>query len=291
MTDPTARDDTTDRTDEQTGFRDAEAFLAELGVERRPIVVRLPPPDETSADGATGGSRTLREAAAPLIGGDVAAPLASADTTTVVSHDDRIHGNDDVDDTVDGDVGPVEARAGRPVSVAEATRIATETVAPDEIATALGYVRRSTASQPSSEGRLRARLRDRGHDEDVVDVVLDVARRERLVDDDAMSAALVAEWRAKGHAPRRIREDLRRREFDEDVISRAVGELDHGDHAAMAFQLARQRAESLGHLPSETAYRRVAGYVARRGYGEGLARKAARDAVYDQRHDDRVAGH
>lgn len=264
----------TDRTGQATGtddgvevFRDAEAFLADLGVERRPIVLRDAEGEADATDG-DGGPRTLEDAAAPLVGTADAGSTAAGDTPD------------------DDEGAPVSA----PVSAAEAARLVAETVPPDEVTTAVAYIRRSTAAQPASEGRLRGRLAERGHDADVVEAALARARAERLVDDDALSAALVAEWRAKGHAPRRIRADLRRREFDEQVIDRAVGEVDQQDHLAMAFELARQRAESLGHLPPETAYRRVAGYVARRGYGEGVARKAARDAVYDQRADERTAG-
>lgn len=271
----------TDRTDTDAPFRDAEAFLAELGVERRPIVVRGDSEDGRDAPGAAGDGHapaTLAEAAAPLTGGPGDTTLAAGEPRS---------------DTAGAESTPDTAAADRrtPVSATEAARLASETVPPDEVSTALAYVRRSTAAQPASEGRLRSRLADRGHDPKVIEAAMAAARAERLVDDDALSAALVAEWRAKGHAPRRLRVDLRRRGFDEDVVDRAVGEVDVEDHTAAAFSLACHRAESLGHLPPEKAARRVAGYVARRGYGEGLARKAARDAVYAQRQPDRVAGH
>lgn len=262
MTDPAPTDVTTGR--QQETFRDAEAFLAELGVERRPIVVRLDPADEAPTP------------AADQEGPAAAGPPGPTPTSTPAPTDEP------TDDPI----------TGRPeVSVVEATRLARETVPPDEVAAALSYLRRSTAAQPASEGRLRARLAERGHTGDVVDAAMAHARTERLVDDDALSAALVAEWRARGHAARRIRRDLRRRGFDESVVRRALGVLEGHDEAAAAFDIARRRAESLSQVPAETAFRRVVGHLARRGYGEGLARKAARDAVYDQRHDDRVAGH
>ncbi len=264
MTDPAPTDLTAGG--QQAPFRDAEAFLAELGVERRPIVVRLDQPDDRPDD---------RTDDRPGVASD---PAHHVDARADAGHVDR-----STDD--DTPTGPPE------VSVVEATRLVSETVPPDQVEAALAYVRRSTGAQPASEGRLRARLADRGHGPDVVDAVMVHARAERLVDDDALSAALVAEWRARGHAARRIRRDLRRRGFDESVVGRALGALDGQDEAAAAFELARSRAESLSHVPAETAFRRVVGYLARRGYGEGIARKAARDAVYDQRHDDRVAGH
>jgi hypothetical protein len=44
-------------------------------------------------------------------------------------------------------------------------------------------------------------------------------------------------------------------------------------------------------VETETAYRRVVGYVARRGYPEALARKVAREAVFASRDAQRAAGH
>jgi regulatory protein len=288
VTDASTPQHTTDRTTdtEEAPFRDAESFLASLGVERRPIVVRAEPSEDAAPSTGGGGAatgvadRTLAEAAAPLVGDT---DVADGGPGAAVEHTDTpaTAGSDD-DSSSPG-------RAD--VSVAEATRIARETVPPDQVQTALSYIRSSTAAQPASEGRLRERLADRDHGPDVIEVAMTLARDERLVDDDALSAALVAEWRARGHAARRIRRDLRRRGFDKDVVARAIGTLEDHDEGAVAFDLARRRADGLGHVPAETAYRRVVGYLARRGYGEGLARKAARDAVYDQRHDERVTGH
>ena len=105
-----------------------------------------------------------------------------------------------------------------------------------------------------------------------------------------MAAALVAEWRAKGHAPRRLRDDLRKREFDEEVVARAVAVAEDDEPLAAAFALAKDRAARMRHVDAETAYRRIVGYLARRGHSDGVARKAARDAVFDDREPERTAG-
>ncbi len=223
-------DATVTKADDVAVFKDAEAFLAELGVERVPLVVAVPDEDEGA--------------------------------------DERAH-----------------------VSLAEAERIATELPLDDEaVAAALATIVRSTNAAPASEGRLRARLLERGHDEHVVDEALRRAREQRFVDDVGLSTALVAEWQTSGHAPRRIRDSLRKRGFYEAVIERAVAPVEEQDQYAVAFDLAVTRAKALAHLDAETAYRRVVGFVARRGHGEGIARKAARDAVYDARADDRTQG-
>lgn len=216
-------------------FKDAEAFLEDLGIERRPLVVELPE--------AEGDDRSPEEGADDVPGADAA-----------------------------------EAPAGSPPPLGEL------------VSEAIATVRRITAGAPASEGRVRRKLEQRDYPAPVVDAAMQRARDERLVDDDAMAAALVAEWRAKGHAPTRLRADLRKREFNEDVVERAVAVAEDDEPLAAAFALAKDRAVKMRHVDAETAFRRIHGYLARRGHSDAVARKAARDAVFDDRERERTAG-
>ena len=63
------------------------------------------------------------------------------------------------------------------------------------------------------------------------------------------------------------------------------------DPEAVAFEVARRKAGSYAHLEPEAAYRRLVGYLARRGHAEGLARKVARQVVWVEREQDRITGH
>ena len=230
-------------------FKDAEAFLAELGVERRPLVVEVPDEDGGGGVAGDGSSREQPAAgAAPPTPPTPQAPQASE-----------------------------QPQPPPPLDEAVSEAVAT--------------VRRITAGAPASEGRVRRKLQDREYPAPVIDAAMQRARQERLVDDDAMAAALVAEWRARGHAPTRLRADLRKREFDEDVVERAVAVAEDDEPLAAAFALAKERAVKMRHVDAETAFRRILGYLARRGHSEGVARKAARDAVFDDRERERTAGH
>ncbi|MBW3659956.1 MAG: RecX family transcriptional regulator, partial [Actinobacteria bacterium] len=97
------------------------------------------------------------------------------------------------------------------------------------------------------------------------------------------------ERRRKGHAPFRITQDLRTRGFADDLIARVVAPLESQDREAQAFDAARDKARSLAGLEDETAFRRLVGHLARRGYHEGLARKVAREVVYADREVRRTA--
>ena len=166
----------------------------------------------------------------------------------------------------------------------------TVTTRADDVDAAVAFVRRSTSNAPQSEGRLRAKLLDRGHDEGTVDRALERAREERLVDDDAILAALIAERRARGHADARLRRDLRGRGFTGAQVDVAIERAANSDPVAAAFAVAREQAARQRSVDPEVAVRRTVGALVRRGHGESLARKAARDAVYADREAQETAG-
>ncbi len=161
----------------------------------------------------------------------------------------------------------------------------------DAVARAVNFIRRSTAAQPASEGRLRDKLQQRDTRTRVIDLALEQARRERLVDDHALVHALAEERRAKGHAATRIRMDLRTRGLPDELIDQALASTEREDPEAVAFGVGRAKAPSYAHLEPEAAFRRLVGYLARRGHAEGLARKVAREVVYVEREAERIAGH
>lgn len=159
----------------------------------------------------------------------------------------------------------------------------------DEVARALAFVRRSTANSVQSRGRLADKLADRGFPAVVVRQALHRAEAEGLVDDATVLPMLVEERRAQGHAPRRIRDDLVQRGFTHAQLDDVLAVLDAEDPHAAAFGLARERAATMTGLAPETAFRRIVAWLARRGYPEALARKAARDAIWTDREPERTA--
>lgn len=238
-------------------FRDAEAWLAERGVRREPVTR---PPSHAPDPVSDPASDPDRDAAA--VSARQAARLAAQQA----------------DQQVEAADAAASARSPQP-------RLE------DDVAAAVAFIRRSTASTPQSEQRLRDKLAERGTPSVVVEQALADARRQRLVDDAAMVAALVDERRQRGHAPARIRRDLSARGFGAALLDAALADAEAEDPQAAAFALAVQRARRLTGQDVEAAVRRVTGYVQRRGYPDALARKVARDAVFATREDERTAGH
>jgi regulatory protein len=242
-------------------FKDAEAWLAERGVPREPVMrPAAPPADQPPSGPAEAAGDPPADGEAPVSAREAGrlAAQAAADRATVEAER----------------AAAPQARAGLE----------------DDVARAVAFVRRSTASVPQAEGRLRTKLQERGFAPEVVRLALERARRERLVDDDAMAQALVAERRRSGHAPARIRRDLATRGFGQATLDAALASAEAEDQEAAAFAVALERAGRLTGVETEAAYRRVVGYVARRGYSEALARKVAREAVFASRDAERAAG-
>ncbi|MFA9431220.1 regulatory protein RecX [Egicoccus sp. AB-alg2] len=249
---------------EAGGFKDAERWLAQRGVPRDPIRVPLTAPEPAQeGGGAQGPAAPDASSPAPPTSAREAGRLAAE------AHDEAVRRADE--------------RAATPDPAAPRLD--------DDVAEAVAFLRRSTAMAPQSEARLRDKLRGRGTPSAVVEQALERARRERLVDDEAMVAALVDERRRKGHAPARIRRDLRERGFDAALLDRALTPADAEDPEAAAYALASEKAARCTGLAPEAAFRRVAAHVVRRGYAEGLARKVAREAVFTARDAQRTAGH
>lgn len=261
--------------------RDAEAWLAERGIERDPIRVD-PTPPQAPPPAPTTDATPSAEAGSTADADPPAPPQADAEPAIGPEVSAR-----EAQRLAEQGAADAALAEGERASQADPSTRHLE----DDVAAAVAYVRRSTSSAPQSEGRLRGKLTSRGCPPAVIEQTLERARREGLVDDGAMAAALVEERRAKGHAPARIRRDLRARGFDDAVLDPLLASAEAEDPEAAAFALARDKAATLSGVATDTAFRRVAAFVARRGYSEGIARKVAREAVFASRDAERQAGH
>lgn len=151
----------------------------------------------------------------------------------------------------------------------------------DEVGKALAFVLRSTGVRPQTEAELRAKFAAREVPDEVAEAALERARAMRAVDDAAFARAWVEDrGRARGYGAVRLKQELRRRQVPEALIEEALATLEDRDEAAAALELARRRAQRLpATLPPETVARRVTAFLVRRGYGPGLAQRAAREAT------------
>jgi regulatory protein len=129
-----------------------------------------------------------------------------------------------------------------------------------------------------SREELRRRLVAAGFASEEVETALEDLARVELVDDSRFARELVKQRGGRRMAgDREIRAALRRSGVSGDVAEQAMAGV--SDEGERALTLARGRAIRMTGMDSETAYRRLFGFLMRRGYGPVLARDACRAAV------------
>ena len=130
-----------------------------------------------------------------------------------------------------------------------------------------------------SEAEVRERLAARDIEQDVIDQEVGRLLEVGLIDDAALAADLVESLRGrKKLGDQAISQALRRRKIPQDIITQALEDSEFDSDVAI-FDLARDRARSLGHLEWDVAYRRLVGFIQRRGYGGPQVFEAARRAL------------
>ena len=151
-----------------------------------------------------------------------------------------------------------------------------------------------------SQNALKERLRRRGYAVKVIDGVLEELKAMKLLDDAGLARSM-AESRLKGAlvGDARVRSDMLRRGIPRETADSALAEAnrDPGNEVPSeeerAYQLAARRAKQM-RTDARTAYRRIYGYLARRGFppdtiDRALARISARRREKEEmeREDDR----
>lgn len=101
-----------------------------------------------------------------------------------------------------------------------------------------------------------------------------------LIDDAAFARSWVeSRHRSRGLAPRALAQELRRKGVDDETAREALEQVDEDDQRAAARALVDKKLRSLRGVDHQTATRRLAGLLARKGYGAGLAFSVVREAL------------
>ncbi len=139
--------------------------------------------------------------------------------------------------------------------------------------------------------RTRKELADKLSKREVPDEVatelLDRFTEIGLIDD----ASFAQQWvesrhRSRGLAPRALAQELRRKGVGDDETKVALEQIDEGDQRAAARALVEKKMRSMRGLDPQVATRRLAGLLARKGYGAGLAYSVVREALADRDEED-----
>lgn len=115
---------------------------------------------------------------------------------------------------------------------------------------------------------LARKLERKGHGKDSVSAALTRLDRLGLLDDRAFAQAYIAARSARGRGPERLRRDLAMLGVEPEIARQVLAESQAGvdDPLAQPLALARKRVAQLKGLPKEARRRRLAAYLARRGF-------------------------
>jgi len=124
--------------------------------------------------------------------------------------------------------------------------------------------------RPRSEFELRERLKRRGFNLDCIEVVMDRLKEQGLVDDKAFARF----WRDSRESfnprsQRLTRLELRRKGVAEEVVNKAVDAIDDENSA---YRAARNKVGHLSQSDYRSFYRRLGGYLQRRGFDYAVVR-------------------
>ncbi|MGH2793583.1 MAG: regulatory protein RecX, partial [Actinomycetota bacterium] len=131
-----------------------------------------------------------------------------------------------------------------------------------------------------SRAELKQRLRAKGYDAETIEGVLDALRDSGLQSDERFAEVFTGEaHRSRGLASGAVRGELLRRGIDRRLALEAATERPE-DEESRARELALSRARRLpAEIAPDARKRRIAGYLARRGYPPDVCFRMAADAV------------
>jgi len=171
-----------------------------------------------------------------------------------------------VGETATGERSAVEERGARDTG---------PPVAPESLARTIAL--RQLTAGPRTRSQLAEAMTAKGIPAETVATVLDRFGDVGLVDDQAFARSWVESRHAgRGLGRQVLRQELRGKGVDDELIAEAVGAVSDDDEMAAARALVRRKLRSMSALDHQTRTRRLLGQLARRGYGSGVAYAAIR---------------
>jgi regulatory protein len=165
-------------------------------------------------------------------------------------------------------------RRGQVLSEADIERLQ----AADDVEQAREKALRFLSNRPRSAWEVRQNLLKAGYGDATIDRVLERLRSVALVDDAAFARYWIenrAQFKPRGAVA--LRQELRRKGVERDVIDAVLAEGEHADEQA-AIQAALAKADRYRQLPRPEFSQKLGAYLARRGFNYETVREAVQVA-------------
>lgn len=156
----------------------------------------------------------------------------------------------------------------------------------DPVEQARNICLRLLTGTPRTRKQLADALRKREIPDEAAEEVLSRFEDVGLINDAAFADAWVeSRHHGRGLARRALVRELRTKGVDSAVIDEAVGQLDSEQEEETARELVARKLRSTRGLERDKRLRRLAGMLARKGYGEGMALRVVRRALEEEGED------
>ena len=152
----------------------------------------------------------------------------------------------------------------------------------DPVAVAREIALRLLDVRDRTRHELERALAKRRVPEEAAREVLDRLTEVGLIDDRRFADATFDGQQRRQRSTRALRQELRTKGVDAEVIEQAASEVDDETDLAVARELVAKRARSLERFPHQVRYRRMAGQLARRGFSSSVIATALRELPSDE---------
>jgi regulatory protein len=157
----------------------------------------------------------------------------------------------------------------------------------DPVAVAREIVLRSLTGRDQTRDELSRKLARRHVPGEAAEEVLERLSELGLIDDQAFARRWVDSRRARrGLSRQALRRELSNKGVDRDIVEEVTADLTQDEELTTAYEIARRRIRTLQELPPEVRARRLAGFLARRGFHGSVVAQVVRAMVVDHPIDD-----
>ncbi len=127
-----------------------------------------------------------------------------------------------------------------------------------------------------TEWQLREVLTKREIPEPLIESVIEDFLAAGLIDDLSYAKGFLSARLAKGKAVKLVARELRQKGVTDSIIEEVCSAITMEDQQEQVMELAKRRAVRLAGLDREVRYRRLAGYLLRRGFPTSMVNSAVR---------------
>jgi regulatory protein len=156
----------------------------------------------------------------------------------------------------------------------------TEQIAADPVGYARQVCLQLLEIGPRTHAELAKALARKGVPDTAAEQVLSRFAEVGVIDDALFASMWVSSrHRGRGLSGRALGQELRRKGIADEVVREAVAALDHEVEAQTARSLVRRKLSGTRGLTTDARVRRLAGMLARKGYGAGLAFRIVKEEL------------